>query len=253
MTPLPRLFFKYRPLSDDKLINRSLQIIDNHELYFPNRKSLNDPFEGINGRFWVPGSGYAGISMPVVADEEIPFVAEIRNKYKILSLSEDCFSPLMWALYADEGRGLCFCFRSDGSFRKANTVAYREPDTSEKTIPLNELEKAIEEDLYTKSQDWQYEKEWRIIEQSEDSHFRFKREELVAVVFGYQINPETKETIKRALPRGTKLFKTHAGRQTKRIRLLPDDYEIVYDGNEPAFINTISELCDAVFNCEQDS
>ena len=128
MKRLPRLLFKFRGVSTEIGKTRALEIIDNYELFFPMRKNLNDPFEGIGGRFSVNGGGYAGISMHIAVDEEIPFIAEKRNEYRILSLSEDCFSPLLWALYGDEGNGVCLSFRTDGIFKLAKSVEYSDPD-----------------------------------------------------------------------------------------------------------------------------
>lgn len=249
MKRLPRLLFKFRGVSTEIGKTRALEIIDNYELFFPMRKKLNDPFEGIGGRFSVNGGGYAGISMHIAVDEEIPFIAEKRNEYRILSLSEDCFSPLLWALYGDEGNGVCLSFRTDGIFKLAKSVEYSDPDPNDvQEIEKEKLEKKIEEDLYTKSRDWQHEKEWRIIEKSDSSHFRFQREDLVAVIFGYKIDPGTKERIIEDLPRGTKLFKTHLGGQSKAIKILPEDYTILYGGNEPDYIKTLDELNNAIFN-----
>lgn len=264
MTRLPRLLFKFRSLSGEKGIQRVLEIIDKHELYFPSRKELNDPFEAIGKSLRILGGGYPGKSIAIAADEEESPLSAIRNSYRILSLSEECFSPLLWGLYADSGAGICLCFRTDDSFSIAEKVEYSDDDGSffceEKEINIDDTERVVQEELFFKSHDWLYEKEWRIIKKAEDGNdnkFQFREEELVAVIFGYKTNETVAKMIKRFVPAGVKLFKAHVGGQSRKLTVLPEEYNISYDGSMLAdhkeSINSLSELYDAVFNYERDS
>ncbi len=258
MTQLPKLLFKYRSLSGEKGILRVLEIIDKRELYFPSRAELNDPFEAIGKGLRIINGGYAGISIAMASEEEISPLAKSRDEFRILSLSEECFSPLMWGLYADSGTGICLCFRTDGSFSVAKKVQYPDEDDSffseVKEISIDEIDNAIKEELFFKSHDWIYEKEWRIIKKKEgaDKKFHFEESELVAIIFGYQTNASVKEMLKRFVPSTVKLFKMHVAKQKRNLIILPEDYNVPYDGRDllrqKEVIRSISELDSAIFN-----
>ncbi len=258
MEEYPSLFFKFRALSGEKGIQRVLEIIDKHELYFPTRKELNDPFEAIGKKLRIKNGGYAGISIAMAAEEEISPLAERRNRYRILSLSEECFSPLMWGLYADCGKGICFCFRTDGSFRVAEKVQYPDKEdaffSEEKEIEIEDVDNAEREQLFFKSHDWLYEKEWRIIKkiESADNKFHFEGNELVAIIFGYHTNETMKKMIKQFVTPTVKLFKMQVAKQNRKLIVLPEDYRIPYNGrkllNQEEVITSIPELSSIIFN-----
>jgi hypothetical protein len=89
----------------------------------------------------------------------------------ILSLSERRDNPLMWAHYADGHRGFVVGFDaahpyfqdSDGMFGKPLKVRYC---TSRPT--LSSLEQDVENLYLTKSIDWAYEQEWRVLRRLAD-------------------------------------------------------------------------------------
>ena len=262
MSQLPKLLFKYRSLSGEKGIQRVFEIIDKHELYFPSRAELNEPFEAVGKKLQIKNGGYAGISIAMASEEEISPLAERRDGFRILSLSEECFSPLMWGLYADSGTGICLCFRTDGSFSVAEKVQYPDEDDSyfneKKEVEIDQIDTAVKEELFYKSHDWLYENEWRIIKKKDglDNRFHFEGNELVAIIFGYQINETIKKMIKQFIPATVKLFKMRVAKQNRKLIVLPEDYNIPYDGREllkqPEVIKSISELSSAIFAIEQE-
>src|ERR1035441_10393936 len=72
-------------------------------------------------------------------------------------------STLMWSHYADNHRGLCLEFSTNNNvFRCAQRIVYRSkyPVWHPHTLLL---ETNIEEALLTKSRDWRYEKEYRVV------------------------------------------------------------------------------------------
>jgi hypothetical protein len=92
----------------------------------------------------------------------------LDQNFGVLSLSEIPTSPLMWSHYADGGRGLLIEFdpqhpwfwtkRNDSdSFRHLRKVKYEE------RVPAYFLNLPDDVALYSKSVEWSYEKEWRII------------------------------------------------------------------------------------------
>ena len=239
----PYLFFKYRSIASYELIYRVLETVTERKLFFPTRKQINDPFENLVVPLHV--SGYAGSGIFLAADEELPFLEDERNKYRILSLSSTCFSPLMWAHYADECKGLCLCFCTNKSFKTAkaveyiNTSAYKDDYN---IIKDSELEKHIRESFFIKHADWQYEKEWRIVSKIDNCFFEYDNDELVAIIYGSNIENSKKALLKKLFPSSIKQYKIHLGGQSGTIKLLPDDYEICYDMREPKFITSVDQL-----------
>lgn len=92
----------------------------------------------------------------------------LDQNFGVLSLSEVPTGPLMWSHYADGGRGFLIEFdpqhpwfwatRDDSdSFRHLRQVKYEE------RVPAYFLNLPDDIALYSKSVEWSYEKEWRII------------------------------------------------------------------------------------------
>jgi hypothetical protein len=93
---------------------------------------------------------------------------QLDRNFGVLSLSEAPTSPLMWSHYADGGRGFLIEFdpqhtwfwaKRDNrdSFRHLGRVKYEE------RVPAYFLNLPDDIALYSKSVEWSYEKEWRII------------------------------------------------------------------------------------------
>ncbi|GIC79346.1 DUF2971 domain-containing protein [Moritella sp. F3] len=115
-------------------------------------------------------------------------IAELRNdhiefeinNYCILSLSEDCNHILMWSHYADDHKGICLIYD-----RKPNTllssdlcrpVRYRAVDyaishhdfqsffrNNGRGENWRETNNLLTNAMFTKSECWFYEKEWRLV------------------------------------------------------------------------------------------
>lgn len=237
----PKLFFKYRRV--DKLgLDRLAGIIENEELFFPNSIQLNDPFEGFAGNINL--SGWAGSWGYKIYDQEPSVITNLKNQYKILSLSSSCFSPLMWAHYGDEGKGICLCFVSDNHFKSAEQVNYSYDSGSnedEDFVNCEDLEKVLYTQFLIKHADWSYEKEWRIVKKSEQNYFSFG-EDLVAVIFGHKIDKAIKEKVIEMLPPCVLRYDAIPGGQSGRIRLLKEGYVHQYDGTPADFVDDVDAL-----------
>ncbi len=98
-------------------------------------------------------------------------VEAIREELGITCLSESYDSLLMWAHYASNHSGMCIEYDLIKIFKELSftpvPVIYSEKKASLNTISLNgdqrETMKAFLECLTSKSPEWKYEKEWRII------------------------------------------------------------------------------------------
>jgi hypothetical protein len=83
---------------------------------------------------------------------------ELCRKYRIYCLSETPVSALMWGHYAASHTGICLEFDAQcNPFPAAEKVQYHT------TYPARDLPSIGYEPLFTKSIDWSYELEWRLI------------------------------------------------------------------------------------------
>ncbi len=127
--PTPHALYRYRALIDDEFDEERLKpLFVNHQLYFPSRRKLNDPFEcvvpsfldtpphilqpfleGTVRKFW-PDATYNQIREKIAAIDLEKLRQDTQNdvdKVGILSLTEKPNDLLMWAHYANGHRGLC--------------------------------------------------------------------------------------------------------------------------------------------------
>lgn len=248
MKPFPKLLFKFKSIPQNNDLSRIGEVFTEHKLFFPKREKLNDPFEGMVKPCYV--SGWAGSSIRLAADEEYSMLMTERDQYRVLALSETCFSPLMWVHYADECKGICLCFHADQSFNRARPVTYfhnRGAEVQAESQDVN-YHQDVYNGFFVKHADWQYEKEWRIVEKTENKYFPFKKEELAAVIYGHKIDPGNKRIIQRMLPSEVKQYAIHIGGQTGTIRLLPEEYSIDYSGRAPNFIDTVDALYKSILD-----
>ena len=109
----------------------------------------------------------------------------------VACFTESKNNMLMWAHYADNGKGICLEFDTEYEpftlMRKVNYVD---------SIPeINSLSALIEDDfdqfidLYcTKSSHWEYEKEWRSLHDSAGTQLAYESNALKAVYFGPEVD-----------------------------------------------------------------
>ncbi|CDT44887.1 DUF2971 domain-containing protein [Vibrio coralliirubri] len=137
-------FYKYKSLSNFEFV---LDILLRERLYASKYSELNDSMEGV-----------------IMVDGTIPDDLEETWKNILEDLRVCCFTPddsntLMWAHYADGGRGCAIAFELLPS-SEAVKVSYRKkPKVSKNQLTTD---KAIEILTY-KDSSWKYEKEFRCI------------------------------------------------------------------------------------------
>jgi len=104
----------------------------------------------------------------------------------------------MWSHYADSNRGICLQFRTTSviqpHFLFALEVAYVKErptldasDQSARDWPL----------LLTKAKRWEYEREWRLIEQNRHGARSFPKWDLVGVILGASISADDAAEVSR--------------------------------------------------------
>ena len=126
--------------------------------------------------------------------------ADLNSKYGLLCFSRFWHSPVLWAHYADDHKGLCLAF--DVSDDLAKPVDYLE---KAKSIPFKapdiEIAKTM---MYAKYQHWSYEEEiraWLTLEDKTGGHYFASFGEslqLAEIIIGAK-SPVSVRTIRKAL------------------------------------------------------
>jgi len=151
-----------------------------------------------------------------IRDEHQKSWRKKQENYGIASFSERCDSLLMWAHYADSHKGVCFVYDVVDLFLIRDPKDILEwihlvryvPDTSEilseweKIATGNELTDAQKEDIFkktllTKSQDWEYENEWRFAFRFPDTKYQYLPWVPCCIYLGVNIAAENEEAIRK--------------------------------------------------------
>lgn len=114
---------------------------------------------------------------------------QVTARVGVLCISEVPDDLLMWAHYADSHKGICLALnRSNPFFATAHPVKYQKlrPEVN----PLvDSHEEMLDRSMFTKSDHWSYEKEWRILQyKSGAATYTLPTEALAGIVLGAQID-----------------------------------------------------------------
>lgn len=146
---------------------------------------------------------------------------KIRKKYGVISLTEVHDSLLLWSHYADSHRGMClgidylsiinkdylvdneidtmprlFLLKRVNYYREWPCLRYPFIPPSIDARSADEINEALVQPLITKSIDWDYEKEWRLISLSKcDFTIPIESEAITAVYLGAKMPQVDKEEI----------------------------------------------------------
>jgi hypothetical protein len=201
-----------------------LKIIESHSLLFTNPREFNDPFEfDINLlKFdFNEASEEIKYELAFIKNEfsnkygkdilqEIDNIInnKVEDHYKNSQLSKVsrssvcCFSKknsniVLWSHYADKHKGICLIFDLTDSPVFENHKNYSISQGPVRYIdyksyqPINYLKdrlSAISSLLYTKSLDWEYEKEYRYHILDNSGLIAFKNSFLKGAIFGLRVN-----------------------------------------------------------------
>lgn len=120
----------------------------------------------------------------------------VTSKIGVLCLSETCSDILMWSHYADSHRGICLKFCATGNvIETSQPVRY---SNSRPVInPSNQTQdEMLDHAIFTKSEHWSYEQEWRLIQYNKGSGtYRIPRNDLIGIVLGAQISKPDKDDV----------------------------------------------------------
>lgn len=134
----------------------------------------------------------------------------IEKEYGILCLSETNKNILMWSHYANSHKGIVIGLDPKIIWRtttSSNIGGLIEPVKYEKDYPMVNYFKnqkgVIDKWLFTKYEEWEYEKEWRAI--YKPGLTQFPKEIIQSVYFGAKFNPEKRDSwIKQIIESGIK-------------------------------------------------
>jgi hypothetical protein len=238
------LLYKYKPNNE-----YTMKIFTEGKLYFPSISELNDPFEGaipfiFDEAELTPENIFQ--KMYDLATEEHPdftpeqlyqFVSgnygkggffdekhlekinketreNINEKIGICSLTSKNNNILMWSHYADGHKGLCIGF--DWQMLRKSTSAILGNVNYQDDLPKYKIfgsnSDFFQTLLLTKSTEWQYEQEYRLMTiESRGKELPFPFESIVEVIFGCCMLQEERDKYIRLIMeknRNCKLFET---------------------------------------------
>lgn len=220
---MPRSLYKYRAIPDAKDTEGRGNLEDflvNNRLWLAKVRSFNDPFEG-SADYDVPYRGEAlraamerkyrelGFSSQAakakVDSADVADPSRLVNKSRranravleqvgVCALGTNPSSPLLWAHYAHDHKGICVQLRpvKDLAALIAHPVEYSD-DYPLITDMFEPPERRQVLPIMRKSKDWAYEEEWRIVAlDSPNTHRAFAPEAMSAVILGIRIDERDK-------------------------------------------------------------
>lgn len=207
---IPQYLYKYRT------IESGIKILENPALFFPSYNVLNDPFEcfasitaNATTEQWYKYLIRQGLD-PLVALPKAAQIAsepqrqiEIVNrsientklKLGILCLSSSPLIPSMWEHYADHYTGVCIEF--DITKDPRAFLFPKKVDYSDEFKQFNYIESQITDSgtivadpLFHKTNDWIYEKEYRVVKLDKANKLiSIAPESISSVIFGKDSDP----------------------------------------------------------------
>jgi hypothetical protein len=220
--PIPEFLYKYSSASTQGLE----KIFQQREIYFNGLNTFNDPFEckrvliSHKNEFKrdlyfkeltrdsfpnLDKKAFKKIKKDAIRKTTNPdllkqFYDNVISNIGIYCLSEKKNDLLMWAHYSDSHQGVCLEFKTmkNSLFAQAFPVIYQEDYPKVNIMDLENPEE-FRKALLTKSSEWSYEMEWRILMMEQDGglgYYPFLPELLSGVIFGIRISNENKEKVK---------------------------------------------------------
>jgi hypothetical protein len=220
-TLTPPVLYKYYTLS-----KWTQAIFERDEIYFPSPDCFNDPFdskvyttyEGTEEqrvrrlvRAWQTDQRQKGLPAkreellrPKALDlvkrrQDIQAMLEtsrqsserLRQQMGIFCMTSERDNILMWSHYADTHKGFCLGFKTDNPFfGRALRVNYSRDCPYLNVIEPPDIDK-VGEALLTKARDWEYEREWRIVDHGHGPGIQmYPHDALCKVILGCRIDAE---------------------------------------------------------------
>ncbi len=219
----PSFFYKFYSINSKNEISIK-RILTHNELYFPSPKHFNDPFDSKNPLSYdgdiVEWKKYFRKQIDkyipnLTAEQKQTKIKELAQKAQnnsifdnfpnshmdeigVFCMTEKKDNILMWSHYADGHKGICLEFQpipTSPFFVIAQEMNYEYKYSKPNMLRSTKDEKMLAV-LLTKSKDWEYEKEWRIINHDNGPGiYKFPTELLTGVILGCSIVEKFKNLI----------------------------------------------------------
>ncbi len=255
---LPKVLYKYRDWNN--LYHK--KILTENQIFFSSRIGFNDPFDAsipfrydekemtpdnIFKKLYETGKEF----MPDLSDEELiqkcyeqqnsgifekgtywknqydNFVEKVNNTFGILSLTTKNSNLLMWSHYANSHRGFCIGFNTEKLFKLTRgTIGPVIYDNKMPFVPLFDREiEGITKLLNTKSKEWEYEDEYRMVKSlSANKTFEFEENLIEEVILGLNMDDKNKteviDIVKQKFPE-TKLYEATKDLDEFKLNIIP--------------------------------
>lgn len=245
-TILPKILYKYRTWNSPNHI----RIITHKELYLAKPGSFNDPFDCKIPMRWDKMNKHDKLKMfddlletsrkergwsrervratrnelfkkffegkELKARGWIPF-DELDQKSGLICLTADPLNILMWSHYASSHQGFCIGFYSD-VLLQLDTIDYIGKVNYSSSFPVTNFDAPFEvkfyDQMFSKSDLWSYEKEYRISKMHmNDRIIQFPINAVAEIYLGSQISDQVKSKIIHSIKEfkfAIKLFETKA-------------------------------------------
>ncbi|CDT46229.1 DUF2971 domain-containing protein [Vibrio coralliirubri] len=155
-------------------------------------------------------------------------VEQIADEIGVLSLSEINTNSTMWSHYGDEHRGICIGYKSSAllplsggsSQTRVVPVTYKPKEElfrnayflyvhSNMGADVQMLVDYVLDLFAQKTDDWQYEKEWRLLAPNlGGTVIEYEKNMVQTITFGLRTTVETKKTVKELLPSEVQYYQT---------------------------------------------
>ena len=238
-----KILFRYRPLLTETDVQRAVDILENYRLYSVPINKLNDPLEGLSVQ---PNFNPAVNNEYGIIDKADPIMRDLLNKYRIISLCNNCMLHPMWAHYGDNYNGICIGFwRESNIAKQAHKVEYAgDVITDEHIAKDTTLGEMVMQALCRKHSDWSYEQEWRLILYGdENSYFKINIEDIACIVVGSSnINKEFLDFIINKFYGKIPILKVITSVIDYRLKLVPIRYELQTEGMPMIAMGNMDEL-----------
>ena len=264
MNDRPLTLFKYEPLSLQAIQNLKRQVV-----YFGSPSQFNDPFDcTLTPRFKGPTDIEASaVAAKLLSDRAAPPQMKVllqslpmpELKKQLLKSAQDlvqqqcedfnnnkgisCFSEvndnlLLWSHYGGQHRGFCLEFHTDQEpLTKLHRVTYASdiPEVDVARIMVHEDYRHVLDLFCTKSIDWSYEREWRVIHSKAGTAFTYEAIALKSIYFGAKMTDQDIDMLCLILHGqnpGVTLYRGHRSESSYKIDFEPFTYTSLADATK---------------------
>lgn len=206
---LPSKLYRYRPLNDERLLERELTALRDSYLFAPPFSKMNDPMEA----FYETGgpSDWIIDKMLAPAGRKMSHIysmlSEKINGFGLVSFASTHSDLPMWAYYASNFSGMCLEFDvaelATGDFQNEplQQVVYARHALPPLTFAdIRQIEKEMIARIARKRPEWSHEKEWRYLTGEVGPKY-YLDDALRRVYLGPWIKPEYAEQVGALLAR----------------------------------------------------